>query len=364
MDRTREIIIQLLENVGGRKEVTEYLRHYRSVDSQRFAIVTFARDVNVAEQTEEVAPALSFLREVGLYPVVALTGQPAAIALTDALEARGCHARPLSTIHEPSVLSALEAKALPIIGVERDLLAAVRSLAKQIEPYKIILLDGDGGLHDRDGHRIDAINLVEDEPALDGAQRARLDRFVPLLEDLPPYVSLSVTSPAHLARELFTHRGAGTLVRRGERVLCHDSFAHVDEHKMRALISECFGRELVADYFDAKRCHRVYVTEAYRATAVITKDGAMPPYLDKFAVTRKAQGEGLGGSLWTRVRRDHATLFWRARNDNPINAWYFQQADGTHKTDRWTVFWYGLDDFDSIARCVAEAAGKPATLTA
>ena len=34
------VFVDLLEDVGGRKEVAEYLRHYRSVDSQRFAIVT------------------------------------------------------------------------------------------------------------------------------------------------------------------------------------------------------------------------------------------------------------------------------------------------------------------------------------
>jgi acetylglutamate synthase len=31
--------------------------------------------------------------------------------------------------------------------------------------------------------------------------------------------SVSITRPAELAKELFTHKGSGTLVRRGERVL-------------------------------------------------------------------------------------------------------------------------------------------------
>ncbi len=367
MDRTRELIVKLLENVGGRKEVAEYLRHYTSVDTQRFAIVTFARDVDVVASVEAVAVALSFLHEVGLFPVVALKGQTAALALTDALEARSCRARPMTSIDEAGVLSALRAKTLPIIGVEDGLLGAVRALAMQIQPHKIILLDKDGGLHGTDGHRIDAINLAEDEPnldrLLDGAQRDRLDRFIPLLEDLPRFVSLSVTSPTHLARELFTHRGAGTLVRRGERVLCHESFDAADTERLGGLIKACFGRELVADYFTQKRCHRVYLSESYRATAIITRDGSLPPYLDKFAVTQKAQGEGLGSSLWKRLRADHPKLFWRARTDNPVNSWYFQQADGTHRSKQWTVFWYGLADFGEIEKCVDDATAQPATLS-
>jgi acetylglutamate kinase len=367
VDRTREVIHQLLENIGGRKEVAEYLRHYTGVDTQRFAVVTFARDVDVIARAPDVASALSFLHEVGLYPIVVLGGQAAALTLADALEERGCRARPMSSIDNAAVVSALRAKTLPIIGVDNGLLAAVRTLAAQIEPQKIVLLDNDGGLHGSDGHRIDAINLAEDEAnldrLLDGAQRERLDRFIPLLEDLPHFVSLSVTSPAHLARELFTHRGAGTLVRRGERVLAHESFDDVDKRRVRELIVSCFDRQLIPEYFVKKECHRIYLTQSYRATAVLTRDGDLPPYLDKFAVTRKAQGEGLGGSLWARIRADNPKLFWRSRTDNPVNGWYFQQADGTYKTEQWTVFWYGLADFAEIERCVNDALSQPATLS-
>ena len=364
--RTREIIVQLLQNVGGRKEVSEYLRHYTSVDTRRFVVVTFARDVDVVVKADDVAAALSFLHQVGLYPIVLLTGQTAALALADALEERACRARPLANIDNAAVMSALKASTLPIIGVEDGLLAAVRAITAQVQPHKIVLLDNVGGLYVRDGNRIDAINLAEDEQhlarLLDDAQRERLERFIPLLTDLPHDLSLSVTSPEHLARELFTHHGAGTLVRRGERVLAYASFDEVDTERMRALIASCFDRDLVPDYFANKSCHRVYLTESYRATAIITQDGDLPPYLDKFAVTRKAQGEGVGSSMWARIRADHKTLFWRARTENPINSWYFQQADGTLKSGAWTVFWYGLNGFSEIQRCVDVALTLPATL--
>ena len=75
MSRTREIIVQLLENIGGRKEVSEYLRHYCSVDSQRFAVITFAPDVDVGAQAQDISAALSFLHQVGLRPIVLVEGQ-------------------------------------------------------------------------------------------------------------------------------------------------------------------------------------------------------------------------------------------------------------------------------------------------
>jgi acetylglutamate kinase len=145
-------------------------------------------------------------------------------------------------------------------------------------------------------------------------------------------------------------------------VVAHESFADLDQPRLRELIERCFGRRLSPSYFEDRRCHRVYVSESYRATAVVTEEAGMP-YLDKFAVTQKAQGEGLGGSVWARLRADHPRLFWRARADNPINRWYFGQAEGSFRRGSWTVFWYGLDDFAAAKQCVDAALALPASLT-
>lgn len=398
---TRGVIVRLLENIGGRKEVNEYLRHYCSVDTQRFAVITFGPDIVVSRELDEVAGALSFLHQVGLRPIVLVEGraepgaehpreaarlatQTEALALADALEALGCRSRPITGgvfvgqgIDDTPMLAAIRGDQLPIIGLHASApdgrprrastLSALRALAGHVQPHKIIWLEQQG-LRDAEGERIDAVNLAEDyerlRPRLGAEQRTRLEAFRELLEALPPFSSLSVTSPAHLARELFTHRGAGTLIRRGEAVRMFERFDELDTERLRGLVESCFGRTLVPGYFDDKRCHRVYVTDSYRATAIITREAEQaPPYLDKFAVTRKAQGEGLGGSVWTRLRADHPRLFWRSRSDNAVNGWYFEQADGAYRTDRWTVFWCGLEGFEEIERCVRLALELPATLT-
>jgi acetylglutamate kinase len=79
-------------------------------------------------------------------------------------------------------------------------------------------------------------------------------------------------------------------------------------------------------------------------------------------VTKEAQGIGMGGTLWRRMTREHPKLFWRARSGNPINLWYFQQAQGSYRSGEWVVFWYGMESYDEIRRCVERALSLPATL--
>ena len=50
------------------------------------------------------------------------------------------------------------------------------------------------------------------------------------------------------------------------------------------------------------------------------------------------------------------------RRGNPINDFYFHQADGCVKGETWNVFWLGLRDLGLVARCVENTVNQPATL--
>ena len=79
-------------------------------------------------------------------------------------------------------------------------------------------------------------------------------------------------------------------------------------------------------------------------------------YLDKLGLSERAQGIGLGASLWNRIRRDHPALYWRSRSANEANKWYLGRADGMQRAGEWIVFWYGLDnDRGKIEACVQDA---------
>jgi acetylglutamate synthase len=419
---THATIVRLLESLGTQKEVRQYLQHYAGDGEPKIALIKVSGQV-LAHDLDALADALGFLAEVRLAPVVvhgageqisaaleeagvsptagarATLGEreldiarrtihAVNLALVDALASRGTAARPITSgvlsarraddqslrgcvegVEEPALRSAIAGGQIPVVAplgetatgqiVAVDADDAVRALAVALAPHKAVVLNRDGGLVDPRGRRIPAINLAEDEERL--SSTAHLEEVVALVHALPEGGSVSVTSPRRLPRELFTHRGDGTLVRRGEAIHCYDSFDGVDIDAVRALLERCFGRPLSPDYFATKRPRAVYVADAHRAVAVVTEEEGVP-YLDKFGVTNEAQGAGVGASLWRRMKADHPVLFWRSRAANPINGWYFQQATGSFKGEDWVVFWTGLHDMAAIGKLVDCALAMPATM--
>jgi acetylglutamate kinase len=320
------------------------------------------------------------------------------LALADALERYGTRARPIASgvfqarvasdprlglvgevtgVNEAALKSSIAMGHLPILAplgeteggqilnINADV--ATRELALAVQSHKTIFLTDTGGLLDAEGRIVSAVNLDEDfedlmqKDFVHSGMRLKLKQIDALLRRLPRSSSVSITSPDHLAKELFTHRGAGTLVRVGERVDRHESFDSIDRPRLRALLELCFGRELDSRYFETKKPYAIYLADSYRATAVFTREDPMP-YLDKFAVTTEAQGEGIGGSIWKRVCRDIPKFFWRSRANNPVNDWYADKADGSYKTETWSVYWCGTRSFPEIQSCIERALAMPATL--
>jgi bifunctional N-acetylglutamate synthase/kinase len=265
----------------------------------------------------------------------------------------------------PVIASLGETEEGQILNINADF--AANELVRVLQPYKIVFLTGTGGLLDGEGQLIDSINLSTEyehlmaQPWINGGMRLKLEQIADLLANLPLTSSVSITRPSELAKELFTHKGSGTLVRRGEKVLTFNSWDGIDLVRMRTLIESSFGRTLVADYFERTQPRHVYVSENYRAAMILTEEDGLA-YLDKFAVLDDAQGEGLGRAVWLVMREQNPQLFWRSRAGNPVNPFYDAECDGSLKQPRWKVYWYGMDGFDTIARCVAHCATRQPTL--
>ena len=265
----------------------------------------------------------------------------------------------------PVIASLGETMGGQILNINADF--AANELVQVLQPYKIIFLTGTGGLLDDKGAVIDSINLSTEydelmaQPWINGGMRVKIEQIKDLLDKLPLTSSVSITKPAELAKELFTHKGSGTLVRRGERVLRFDSWEGVDLQRMRVLIESSFGRTLVADYFENTKPHRIYISENYRTALILTREEGFA-YLDKFAVLDDAQGEGLGRAVWHVMREENPHLFWRSRHNNQVNIFYYAESDGCYKQEKWKVFWYGIEDFADIERCVAHCRTRVPTL--
>ena len=416
MADVRQIVLEVLAQLGSSREAKQYLQQFSGVDVNRFAIVKVGGGV-LAEDLDGLASALSFLHQLGLYPIVMHgAGQQLDQALADAgvnsrkkdglrvtdessmavirpvvyrenlrlvnaLEKHGARARAIQhgvfqcryldreqyglvgeieRVDLDALRSAVETGAMPIVAclgesqsgqvmnINAD--SATVALVEAVQPHKIIFLTPTGGLLNADGQVISAVSLINDyedlmdQPWVHSGMRLKLQLIHDMLDQLPPSASVSITSPGHLTRELFTHTGAGTLVRQGEpiRLLTHGD--EVDWPQLKELLEASFGRPLASSWQQGLDLDCVLLPESGRGAAVLTHGLHGIAYLDKFVVTPEARGEGLGAALWQAVLARHQQLYWRSRIGNPINAWYFQQADATLRQGDWIAFNVGVSD--------------------
>jgi len=281
-----------------------------------------------------------------------------------------------TSVHLDLLRSIVKSGAIPIltclgvvsggqmVNINAD--SATRILVHEVQPMKIIFLSETGGLLDGEGGIIDSINLATDYEALMSADwvhsgmRLKLAEINRLLEDAPLTTSVSITTPNALARELFTHSGDGTLVRMGEPINRLTTVARAESVRLIALIEDAFGRRLEAEWWDEISLLSVYVSQSYRAASVVTELDEFV-YLDKFAIDETARGEGLARTVWDHMIRDYPSFVWRSRADNPFNAFYEKESDGSMTLNGWTIYWKGVYDFELIGRAVKRLSEMPAS---
>ncbi|PKM02409.1 MAG: acetylglutamate kinase, partial [Gammaproteobacteria bacterium HGW-Gammaproteobacteria-5] len=186
----------------------------------------------------------------------------------------------VTQVHTAGIHAALKVRSIPVIASLGETASgqilnvnadwAANDLVKNLQPYKIVFLTGTGGLLDGEDRMIDSINLSTEyddlmaQPWLHSGMRVKIEQIHDLLMALPPSSSVSITRPDELAKELFTHRGSGTLVRRGEKIRRYSSWKRLDLVRLGKLIESGFGRKLAPDYFERTKPWRIYVSEHYR----------------------------------------------------------------------------------------------------
>ena len=314
------------------------------------------------------------------------------LRLVEALEARGIRARGLqhgtfearyldreryglvgeiTGVNLSSLQRAVASGALPVLtflgesesgqvlNINADV--AARELVWALRPHKIIFLTPSGGLLDRNGRVISAVSLNNDYEALmqedwvHSGMRLKLQQINEMLQGLDDSTSVSITSASQLTRELFTYRGAGTLVRKGEDIHLHAEPSAQTLEDVMGRVEQSFGKRLRPDWSASLNRPVVLLSDSGRAAAVVVEGRDGLPYLEKFIVTPAAQGEGLGAAMWQTLRARYPQLYWRSRNSNPITPWYFLQADASERHGPWVVFANGIDDALQRHRAVQDA---------
>jgi acetylglutamate kinase len=373
----QDVVLRFLESTGRPSEARLYLEIFRARPREQFAAL--AIDANVMSgAADAVVQDLRFLAALDLAPTVVLgIFQPADAAaharvLTRHLGAEGVGVEELPATH-PSLAARLVASAasgrVPVVVFEPaageqpgDRLLRLGVLLRELQTRKLLFLHRPGGLR-QGGVLVPLVNLTTDVPALAASREISrkealiLESARQLCEEAAPLpFTVAITSPLNVLRELFTVKGAGTLLRRGARIVRREGWDGVDLPRLRALLASSFGRLPVDAFFLTTPSH-VYLEEAYRGCAILV-DTPLGAYLTKFAVSPEAQGEGIARDLWDAFAADAPVVFWRARRTNPISEWYGKLCDGLVRVPDWTVYWKGLAP-DAIPMAIAWAVKQP-----
>jgi acetylglutamate kinase len=388
-----DAVLRFLESLGRRSETEFYVRLFRQLPKQSFAIIAPGAPV-LRQATGAFVEQLRFLADLGLFtPIVLGLFDPATSASSAERLARRLPGAGLDPcVHDASEASLVERlsdelrrERVPIVHFRAlenqstdERFKELAALAAGLGTRKLVLLrrrgalaaQGDkpidlGALHvssSRSG--ISLVNLRTDRDLLLASRRLRKEDAT-LLEHVQRLLSVpevsnmlvSVASPFSLLKELFTLKGAGTLIKSGSPIERLSSYADLDVARLSALLEASFERALDPLFFERPPL-AVYLESSYRGAAIL-HESSVAPFLTKFAVEPEAQGEGIGQDLWQAMLREHRALYWRARHDNPINGWYVSLCDGMVRGPMWHVFWRGVEP-SRVPDVVSEALSRPA----
>ncbi|KAI3326989.1 hypothetical protein HD806DRAFT_485663 [Xylariaceae sp. AK1471] len=432
---TRAAVIQVLNNVGSKREVQQYLSHFSSVSSQQFAVIKVGGAI-LTEYLDELCSSLSFLYHVGLFPIIVHGAGPQlnklledagvepefeeGIRITDGktlgiarrlfldenlklvqrLEQMGVRARPITSsvftadylnkekwkfvgkitnVNEEPIQTAIQNGYLPILtsmaettegqilNVNADVAAG--ELARKLEPLKVVYLSEKGGLFNGDMQKISAINLDEEfadlmsQPWCKFGTRLKIKEIKELLDNLPRSSSVAIIHPADLQKELFTDSGAGTLIRRGDKLMTASSvsdFADVDKLK-EVLVRDREvrdARSTVDRYLEflKERKFKAFFDEPMKALAVILESSADGPYatLATLTITKSGWLTNVADNLFAAIQKEYPSLVWTVKSDDENLTWFFDKADGSLVRGNDVMFWYGIDPGEQLNTLMKE----------
>jgi N-acetyl-gamma-glutamyl-phosphate reductase/acetylglutamate kinase len=324
------------------------------------------------------------------------------LKLVNALEEKGVHAQPLTlgmfnaeylnkdkwgyvgkitSVNKESIETAISNGYIPvltsmaetadgqILNVNADVAAA--ELARALEPLKVVYLSEKGGLFDAAGQKISAINLDEEYDHLMSQEwvrygtRLKIKEIKDLLDTLPRTTSVAIIHPQDLQKELFTDSGAGTLIRRGNKLVSAESVTDFkDLDTLRSvLLRDREGpdsRETVDKYIEflKENPFKAYYDGPMNAFAIV-----LPPSNDRsqatlatLTITKSGWLTNVADNIFTTLKKEHPKLVWTVKEDDENLTWFFDKADGSIARDGDVMFWYGIEDGDEIIQLMKDFA--------
>ncbi len=366
-----ELVLRFLNSTARPAEAALYLSLFRAERPESFATLAVS-DTIMRDDGGALVTDLRYLSQLGLTPVVVLGLLSPARAEADAerLRERLAVNVGVDVVAPDQAQATARTGRIPIVPLAAPDDTDARwgvfgEMVDALAARKVIFVGRHPGLlpEGRPSPSIVDITTELDELLAPGVlqprQAALLAQAAQLLRRGGRRRTASVTSPLDLLRELFTERGAGTLLRLGSQVRRFAGYDDVDRAQLEQLVEGAFGRPLVPGFFH-RAPDAIYVADDYRGAAIVERT-PLGGYLSKFAVGQAARGEGVARDLWRGMAADHPRLFWRSRADNPVVSWYGQLCDGQQRGPHWHVFWRGIEVAE-IPAIVAHALAAPVDL--
>ncbi|KAF7536373.1 hypothetical protein G7Z17_g13060 [Cylindrodendrum hubeiense] len=256
----------------------------------------------------------------------------------------------------PVLTSMAESEDGRLLNVNADVAAA--ELARALEPLKVVYLSEKGGLFDGDGEHISHINLDAEfdhlmaQPWCRYGTRLKIKEIKELLDTLPRTSSVAIIHPSDLQKELFTDSGAGTLIRRGDKV---QKVSAIDEfedlEKLKAtLIRDREGMDAEAtvdrfvDFLQANP-FSAYYDDAMQCLAVVLPAGGERSVatLATLNITKSGWLSNIAENVFDAIKKDHPSLVWTVSEEDENLTWFFEKADGSFNKNGSVLFYYGCD---------------------
>lgn len=268
----------------------------------------------------------------------------------------------------PILTSMAETPEGQVLNVNADVAAG--ELARALQPLKIVYLSEKGGLFNGDtNEKISAINLDEEYDHLMSqwwcryGTRLKIKEIKELLETLPKTSSVAIIHPADLQKELFTDTGAGTLIRRGNKLsTVTDLSQFQDLEKLKdVLVRDREGldaRAVVDRYVDNLKTEKfkAYFDEPMDALAIVVPPSSTSSLakLATFTITKAGWLTNVADNVFSAIKKDHPKLVWTVKEDDENLTWFFDKADGSLSKDGEVMFWYGVDSSEQVNELMSE----------
>ena len=325
------------------------------------------------------------------------------LKLVESLEELGVRARPITSgvfqaefldkekykyvgkitkVDQKPIQDAIDARCLPVLtsmaesadavvlNVNADLAAS--ELAKAIKPLKIVYLSEKGGLYNGDtNEKISSINLDEEYDDLMSGRhwwvrhgtRLKIKEMNELLAELPRSSSVAIIHPADLQKELFTDTGAGTLIRRGNKVRCYTKISQFEDIEAFKTVlvrdrEALDARATVDQYVDflSKREFMAYSDDPMDCLAIILppQDGASMAHLATFTTTKAGWLTNVSDNVFAQMLRDFPKLMWTVKVDDEHLTWFFDKAEGSLNRGQEVLFWTGIEGGVELSKMMSE----------